>query len=266
MTGALRLISPLATSPPDSFAQDWYTDFRTRPNRWAWLKLGRVGCTTMKRVLFGATAVFSTGIYMLLCIWGYGSWTGYFSDSARSWLVFVAMGLAGSAAFTDSSGLNGGVREDKSNRWVLIPLIVAGFLMPWLCAYLDRHDIWVLGGETERWIGLAVCLAGGALRIAPVFILGRRFSGLVAIQPHHTLKTDGLYRYIRHPSYLGLIICAFGWALVFRCLVPGLVVCAVLLAPLIARMNSEEKLLTDQFGEEYVDYKKRTWRLVPGVY
>ena len=47
---------------------------------------------------------------------------------------------------------------------------------------------------------------GGALRIWPVFVLGRRFSGLVAIQPGHTLVTTGIYSVIRNPSYLGLLI------------------------------------------------------------
>ena len=56
--------------------------------------------------------------------------------------------------------------------------------------------------------GWASCcsLRGGALRIWPVFVLGRRFSGLVAIQPGHTLVTTGIYSVIRNPSYLGLLI------------------------------------------------------------
>jgi protein-S-isoprenylcysteine O-methyltransferase Ste14 len=55
-----------------------------------------------------------------------------------------------------------------------------------------------------RWLGVVLFAAGGALRIWPVFVLGPRFSGLVAIQPGHTLATSGPYRIVRHPSYLGL--------------------------------------------------------------
>jgi hypothetical protein len=65
-------------------------------------------------------------------------------------------------------------------------------------------------------IALTVYSAGGALRIWPVFVLGNRFSGLVAIQPGHTLVTSGIYRVIRHPSYLGLLINSLGWSLGFR--------------------------------------------------
>ena len=70
-----------------------------------------------------------------------------------------------------------------------------------------------------RWLGVVLFAAGGALRIAPTFVLGRRFSGLVAIQPGHELVTTGLYGTIRHPSYLGLILMMLGWALGFRSLV-----------------------------------------------
>jgi len=47
-------------------------------------------------------------------------------------------------------------------------------------------------------------------------VLGRRFSGLVAIQRGHTLVTSGIYGVIRHPSYLGLLVSSLGWGLAFR--------------------------------------------------
>ena len=106
---------------------------------------------------------------------------------------------------------------------------------------------------------------GGTLRLWPVFILGRRFSGLVAIQPGHTLVTGGLYSRIRNPSYLGLLILSLGWALAFRS-GAGVLLAVLNIPPLIARMNSEERLLHAQFGQEYEAYRARTWRLLPGVY
>jgi protein-S-isoprenylcysteine O-methyltransferase Ste14 len=98
-----------------------------------------------------------------------------------------------------------------------------------------------------------------------VFILGRRFSGLVAIQPGHTLVTTGLYSRIRNPSYLGMVVLMVGWSLAFNSWV-GVLIAALTLWPLVARMDSEEKLLASQFGEQFQAWRARSWRLVPWVY
>jgi protein-S-isoprenylcysteine O-methyltransferase Ste14 len=88
---------------------------------------------------------------------------------------------------------------------------------------------------------------------------------LVAIQPGHTLVTTGIYGVIRHPSYLGLLINALGWALVFRSGV-GVLLTALLIPPLVVRMRAEEALLRTEFGGEYAAYCSRTSRLIPGLY
>jgi len=96
-------------------------------------------------------------------------------------------------------------------------------------------------------------------------VLGRRFSGLVAIQPGHTLVTTGPYAVIRHLSYLGLLINTLGWALAFRSGV-GLLLTALLIPPLLARIRSEEVLLQATFGDEYAACRRCTARLILGVF
>ena len=96
-------------------------------------------------------------------------------------------------------------------------------------------------------------------------MLGHRFSGLVAIQPGHTLVTTGIYGVIRHPSYLGLLVNSLGWALAFRSGV-GVLLTALMVVPLVARIHAEEALLRSQFGGEYEAYSARTSRLIPGLY
>jgi protein-S-isoprenylcysteine O-methyltransferase Ste14 len=138
-----------------------------------------------------------------------------------------------------------------------------GLLDAYLPAYTDRKEFWTFDGDAIRWLGVVLFAAGGALRIWPVFVLGRRFSGLVAIQPGHTLVTTGLYSVVRHPSYLGLLVNSLGWALAFRSGV-GVLLAALLIPPLLARIHAEEKLLRSQFGREYEVYRSRTSRLIPG--
>jgi protein-S-isoprenylcysteine O-methyltransferase Ste14 len=142
---------------------------------------------------------------------------------------------------------------------------VIGLLAAYLPAYTDREEIWTPDGDSIRWFGVALLAAGGALRLWPVFVLGRRFSGLVAIQPGHTLVTTGLYRVVRHPSYLGLLVNSLGWTLVFRSGV-GVLLTALLISLLVARIRAEEALLRTQFGGEYDAYCARTWRLIPRLY
>jgi len=106
--------------------------------------------------------------------------------------------------------LSPGQREDRSNRWVIVAFGLIGLLNGYLPAYTDRMESWTIDGDTIRWLGVVLFAAGGALRLWPVFVLGDRFSGLVAIQPGHTLVTRGVYGVIRHPSYLGLLINSLG--------------------------------------------------------
>ena len=162
-------------------------------------------------------------------------------------------------------GQSSGVREDRANRWVIAAFAVIGLLAAYLPAYTDRKGFWILDGETVRWIGVALFASGGVLRIWPVFLLGRRFSGLVAIQPGHMLVTSSIYQVIRHPSYLGLLVNSLGWALAFRSGV-GVLLTTLLIPPLLARINAEETLLRTQFGAEYDVYCSGTSRLIPGLY
>ena len=107
--------------------------------------------------------------------------------------------------------------------------------------------------------------AGGVLRMWPVFVLGRRFSGLVVIQPDHTLVTTGIYSLIRNPSYLGFMINTLGWALAFRSGV-GVILTTLHIAPIVARIRAEEAMLHTQFGAEFDTYRAHTYRLIPGLY
>jgi protein-S-isoprenylcysteine O-methyltransferase Ste14 len=90
-------------------------------------------------------------------------------------------------------------------------------------------------------------------------------AGWVAIQPGHTLLTTGIYGVIRHPSYLGMLVNALGRGLAFRSW--ACVLLAALLVPLLlARIRSEEALLRAQFGAAYDAYCARTSRLIPGIF
>ena len=202
--------------------------------------------------------------YLGLAVLGWGGFAAFFSHPARIALAIALFVMSGAALFSGGN-LSPGEREDRANRWVIAAFAVIGLLAAYLPAYTDRKEFWTIDGDAVRWLGVVLFAAGGALRIWPVFVLGRRFSGLVAIQPGHTLVTTGVYGVIRHPSYLGLLVNSLGWALAFRSGV-GVLLTALIIPPLLARIRAEETLLRTQFGGEYDAYRSRTSRLIPGLY
>jgi protein-S-isoprenylcysteine O-methyltransferase Ste14 len=211
-----------------------------------------------------AVSVLGIVVYLGLAIAAFGGFAAFFAQPALVALAAITIALTAATLFTEGN-LSSGEREDRGNRWVIAAFAVLGLLSAWLPAYTDARDIWTIDGDAVRWLGVGLFALGGGLRLWPVFVLGRRFSGLVAIQPGHTLVTDGIYRIIRHPSYLGLLVGSLGWALAFRS-GAGLLLAALMLVPTIGRIRAEEALLRSQFGAEYERYCARTSRLVPGVY
>lgn len=216
------------------------------------------------RWLFITGVLVTTVVFLSVAVLAWGPWRGFVDNPARLGLLVASLLFAVAACCSDIS-LSGGRREDTRNRWILVPFVVYGALVTWLPPFTDRRDILTLDGDALRCVGLLLFIAGGVLRVAPMFVLGRRFSPLVAIQEQHELATDGLYGVIRHPSYLGAGLTMLGWTLVFR---SGL---GLLLMPIavwlgVARIDAEEALLASEFGETYAAYRRRTWRLIPFLY
>ncbi len=206
----------------------------------------------------------ATLAYLGLAILGWGGFAAFYSHPALIALAIALFVMSGAALFSGGN-LSPGEREDRANRWVIVAFALIGLLEAYLPAYTDRKGLWTVDGDTMRWLGVVLFSGGGALRIWPVFVLGRRFSGFVAIQPGHTLVTRGVYGVIRNPSYLGLLVNSLGWALAFRSGV-GVLLTALIVPPLLARIRAEERLLRTQFGSEYYAYCARTSRLIPRLY
>ncbi len=225
----------------------------SNPAARSWIPYTRIIAVVVGLVLYGGLAIF-----------GWGGFGPFFSHPALTALMIVLVALTGVSLFAGGN-LSPGVREATENRWVLPVFTIVGIASAYLPAYCDRAGLLTFGGNGLRWLGVVLFALGGALRIWPVFVLGNRFSGLVAIQPGHTLVTNGPYRSVRNPSYLGLLIMSLGWALAFRSVL-GVLLVLLLIPPLVARMHAEEKLLSSEFGEAYDAYRSGTWRLIPGIY
>jgi protein-S-isoprenylcysteine O-methyltransferase Ste14 len=204
-------------------------------------------------------------LFLLLMVMGWGDVRGFFAHPVRVGVVLLHLVMMPvMTLFT--AGRSKGLRH--SPDWKpFFPLLVfhslfTAFVMP----YMDARDLWTLpGGDATRWAGLALLTLGVLLRLGPMVELGKRFVSVVALQPGHTLHTSGFYAWVRHPSYLGILLMDLGFAGVFRSTV------ALLLMPLVfwmfkRRMDVEEQFMIDQFGDDYRRYMARTARLAPGMY
>lgn len=111
-------------------------------------------------------------------------------------------------------------------------------------------------------LGVAVAIAGIAFRQYAVATLGRFFTTRVMTQPGQTVVQAGPYRYVRHPSYSGMLLTVLG---VLLCSTDWLsLACFVLALPGMAyRIKVEEGALIRALGEPYREYMRRTPRLVP---
>ncbi|MCL4876976.1 MAG: hypothetical protein KJ064_09970 [Anaerolineae bacterium] len=79
------------------------------------------------------------------------------------------------------------------------------------------------------------------------------------------LVTDGPYRFLRHPRYLGIIMFNLGIALVYRSWMAMILVAALTLV-LLWRIHDEESLMHQEFGADWDVYARKSWHLIPFVY
>jgi protein-S-isoprenylcysteine O-methyltransferase Ste14 len=115
-------------------------------------------------------------------------------------------------------------------------------------------------------VGLAFLLSGLALRWTAILTLGRFFTPNVAIQPGQSVVRTGVYRYVRHPAYSGLLLAFLGLGVASGNWLSLLVIFIPVMAALLYRIRVEESALVEMLGREYADYCEATKRLVPGIY
>jgi len=131
-----------------------------------------------------------------------------------------------------------------------------------------------VGRGSMRWpidwlgvgFGLAVITLAMLLRQAAVRALGASFVVRLDVTATQRLVDGGPYRWIRHPNYSALLAVALGTALSLSSPLAAVVTVTVWLPVTMLRMAREERMLLAHFGERYEQYRRRSWRLVPGVY
>jgi protein-S-isoprenylcysteine O-methyltransferase Ste14 len=182
------------------------------------------------------------------------------------WLVLELALLA-----RDRQRGTGGTGRDRGTRSLNFGLIVLAILAAdALMRAIGSHSpLRIPGAGADGWpiiTGLVIAWAGLAIRVWAIVVLGRSFRTTVEVDAAQPVVSRGPYRWVRHPSYTGLLLIAAGYGLALGTW-PGLVICLVLpVAALLRRIRVEEAELTRVLGDPYRDYRDHTKRLIPGLW
>jgi len=158
------------------------------------------------------------------------------------------------------------VRKETGDRsfWLILP----GFLMVFFGSPLEYlYILEVLPRSTwMQWLGIVLIAAGVALRILTRWAIKGLYSGVVQVRQDHRLVQEGPYRFIRHPGYAGFFLMALGISVAYSSLIGLLAIFILFLPGLAYRMKVEETLLIGHFGEEYLNYRGKTKKVIPWIW
>lgn len=119
--------------------------------------------------------------------------------------------------------------------------------------------------EIISWFGLFIIIFGLTLRWCAILKLKKYFTVNVAILHDHQLLTSGVYRYIRHPAYLGVIVAFGGMGLALGSYLAMAVLVVPVTLAFLWRIRIEERVLLAAFPESYRSYQRKSWCLIPLV-
>jgi protein-S-isoprenylcysteine O-methyltransferase Ste14 len=161
------------------------------------------------------------------------------------------------------------IAKDRKSRWdvALLLLTIVGFWMPVIWA---SSSLFSFADYTLRLgslvVGIAFYVVGLALFYRSHADLGTNWSVTLQIRENHRLITRGIYRRVRHPMYAALFLYSVGQALVVPNWIAGpsyLIALAILCT---RRVPLEERMMLDEFGDDYAAYVTTTNRFVPGLW
>jgi protein-S-isoprenylcysteine O-methyltransferase Ste14 len=115
-------------------------------------------------------------------------------------------------------------------------------------------------------LGLFIVVIGLIIRIISIITLKQYFTYSVAKVEHHELIEKGLYKFIRHPGYLGQLLIFTGISISLSNWLAVILMFLSILIGYTNRIKVEEQFMIEQMGDKYSDYKMKTKKLIPKIY
>jgi len=154
--------------------------------------------------------------------------------------------------------------NSKSSRGELYVVVQAILLIALFFGPKDIFGLSTMLNQTLWWIGQILFYSGIVIAIWAAILLGPNLTPLPKPKPSGEFIQSGLYRFVRHPIYFGVILVCFGWASIEQNLYT-LVLAIILLIFFDLKSRQEEIWLTEKFSE-YDVYKQNTKKLIPFLY
>lgn len=160
-------------------------------------------------------------------------------------------------------------KEDQKNKdkstlnilWLAIPFsIVSSIFMSYNTHFPIVESSWIL------YVGEFLILIGIIIRYMIIRSLGKYFTVDVTIRQDHKIKKEGFYKYLRHPSYAFSLLTSLGLGLYLNNWLSLIFAFAPPFLAFAYRIKIEEQALIEQFGDEYIEYRKTTKKLIPFIY
>jgi len=118
----------------------------------------------------------------------------------------------------------------------------------------------------QQIIGLILISLGLLIRWSAILKLKESFTVDISVKKDQKIIKDGVYKFVRHPSYSGSLLSFLGLSLMFTNVFTFLIIFIPITISFLHRINIEEKVLNDVIGTEYIEYSKQTKKLIPFVY
>ena len=170
--------------------------------------------------------------------------------------VFMNLRQRGKSTVTTSG--------DKGSLWLLYILITVGYALSFSigATRIGRLNHW----DAFFAVGVILVLAGLIIRVQSILTLKQYFRYSVAQTEDHKLIETGLYKIIRHPGYLGQLMIFAGISVSLSNWLAVLVMMIPITIGYVYRIKVEEGFMIEQMGESYLNYQKRTNRMIPMIY
>lgn len=183
-------------------------------------------------------------------------------DSIAYLIVFVFFAMDFIIRKGAAASMNKTKDDKHSTRYIILAMLII-LISAEISGYFDFGYFRQFAVSV---IALFVMLAGLGIRIYSMLKLKDYYTRTLVTTGRQELIRTGLYKHIRHPGYLGTLLVWLSFGIALHNYIVAIIALLTIVPAYVYRIRTEEKMLAQQFGQEYINYQKTSWRLLPYIW